>query len=136
MTDSGGAMLSDDGRTLTVRVPFAVRKRGGRKLIVAPEGASWPPARPRVDHTMVKALARAFRWRRMLESGAHATVEDLAAAENISASYLCRILRWTLLAPHIIEAILDGRQPAGLQMDTLLKLIPLEWAAQRAVLGP
>ena len=135
MTGSGSAMLSGDGRTLTVRIPFSVRKRCGRKLIVAPEGASWPPARPRVDHTMVKAFARAFRWRRMLESGAHATVEDLAAAEKINASYLSRILRLTLLAPDIVEAILDGRQPADLQMDALLKPIPREWAAQMSFLS-
>ena len=51
------------------------RKRGGRKQVIAPDGQpSWAPPRARIDNTMVKALARAFRWRRMLETGAVATV--------------------------------------------------------------
>ncbi|NJO55584.1 MAG: hypothetical protein HC834_03620, partial [Rhodospirillales bacterium] len=87
--------------------------------------------RARIDNTMVKALARAHRWRRMLESGEFATVQDLAAAEKINPSYLARILRLTLLAPYIVEAILDGRQPAGLQLDDLLAPFPVEWERQR-----
>ena len=124
-----------DGQTLTVRVPFTLRKRGGRKMVVAPEGATWATPRPRVDSTMVKAIARAHRWKRLLESGRFASVTELAEAEKINQSYLCRVLRLTLLAPDIVEAILDGRQPAGLQLDTLLKPMPLEWAAQKSFLG-
>ena len=126
---------TDGGRTLTIRVPLTLRKRGGRKQVVAPEGASWGAPRPRVDNTMVKAIARAHRWKRLLESGRFASVTELAEAEKINQSYLCRVLRLTLLAPDIVEAILDGRQPAKLQMDALLKPMPLDWAAQRAGLG-
>ena len=93
-------------------------KRGGRKLVVTPDGAEWAP-RPRVDNAMVKALARAFRWRKMLDEGVHATLDDLARAKGVSATYVSRILRLTLLAPEIVEAILDGRQPAELQLDYL-----------------
>ncbi|HET6377000.1 MAG TPA: hypothetical protein VFG05_01620 [Methylocella sp.] len=124
--------MSHDGRTLTVHVPLAFRKRGGRKLIIAPAGAeAWAPPRPRVDNAMVKALARAFRWRRMLETGTHATVAEIAAAEKINPSYVCRILRLTLLSPEIVEAILDGRQPADLQLEDLLRPFPVEWREQR-----
>lgn len=127
--------MSGDGRTLTVHVPLTFRKRGGRKLIIAPTGAeAWAP-RPRVDNTMVKALARAHRWKRMLEGGDYATIQDLAAAEKINPSYLSRILRLTLLAPGIVEVILDGRQPAGLQLDDLLKPFPVEWERQRNLVG-
>lgn len=84
---------------------------------------------------MVKAIARAHRWKRLMESGRFASVTELAEAEKINQSYLCRVLRLTLLAPEIVEAILDGRQPAGLQMNALLRPMPLEWAAQRAGLG-
>lgn len=128
-------MRADDGRTLTVRVPLTLRKRGGRKQVVMPEGACWGQPRPRVDNTMVKAIARAHRWKRLMESGRFASVTELAEAEKINQSYLCRVLRLTLLAPDIVEAILDGRQPAALQMDALLKPMPLEWAAQRAAFG-
>ena len=85
------------------------RKRGGRKLVVTPDGAAWAP-RPRVDNAMVKALARAFRWRKILDAGEYATLEDLARAKGVAPSYLSRVLRLTLLAPDIVEAILDGRQ--------------------------
>ena len=121
---------TDDGRTLTVRVPLTLRKRGGRKQVVAPEGATWGAPRPRVDNTMVKAIARAHRWKRLMESGQFASVTELAEAEKINQSYLCRVLRLTLLAPDIVEAILDGRQPAGLQLDTLLKPFPSVWGKQ------
>ena len=123
-----------EGRTLTVRVPLTLRKRGGRKQVVLPDGASWGAPRARIDKTMVKAMARAHRWRRLLESGQYASVTDLAEAENINDSYVARVLRLTLLAPDIVEAILDGRQPAAIQVDVLLKPMPLEWAAQKSLL--
>jgi hypothetical protein len=132
MTDRG--VITDDGRTLTIRVPLTLRKRGGRKQVVTPEGACWGQPRPRVDNTMVKAIARAHRWKRLMESGRFAAVTELAEAEKINQSYLCRVLRLTLLAPDIVEAILDGRQPAGLQMDDLLKPMPLEWVVQRRLI--
>ena len=112
-----------------VDIPFAIRKRGGRKLVVTPDGAAWAP-RPRVDNAMVKALERAFRWRKMLDTGVYATLEDLARAKGVAPSYVSRVLRLTLLAPEIVEAILDGRQPAELQLDDLLRGIPSEWEKQ------
>jgi hypothetical protein len=99
-----GARLSHDGRSITVRVPMAFIRRGGRKLVISPNGVSTlAPLRPQVDNTMVKALARAFRWRKWLETGAFATVGEIAAAEKINPSYVSRVLRLTLLAPDIVE---------------------------------
>ena len=66
----------------------------------------------------------------ILDDGVHATLEDLARAKSVNATYVSRILRLTLLAPEIVEAILDGRQPAKLQVDDLLQSFPLEWEAQ------
>jgi hypothetical protein len=88
--------------------------------VVTPDGTEWAP-RPRVDNAMVKALARAFRWRKMLDTGVHGAIEDLARAKGIVPSYVSGILRLTLLAAEIVEAILDGRQPAELQLDDLLE---------------
>jgi hypothetical protein len=121
------ATVSADGETITVHIPLTFRKRGGRKLVVTPDGAEWAP-RPRVDNAMVKALARAFRWRRMLDEGVHATIEDLAKSKGIGKTYVSQVLRLTLLAPEVVEAILDGRQPAGLQLEDLLEGFPLEWS--------
>src|SRR5918995_563112 len=100
---------------ITVRVPLAIRRRGGRKLVVTPDGGSAPgatPTRTRADPALVKALARAHRWKRLLESGRYGSLAELAVAERIDRSYLGRTLRLTLLAPDIVEAILDGQQPA------------------------
>jgi hypothetical protein len=97
--------------------------------VVTPDGAEWAP-RPRVDNAMIKALARAFRWRKMLDEGVHATIGDLAQAKGVAPSYVSRVLRLTLLAPDVVEAILDGRQPAELQLDDLLLGFPLEWKSQ------
>jgi hypothetical protein len=129
---TGGTTISKDRRTLTVRVPLAIKKRGGRKLVIAPDGASWSPPRARIDNTMVKAVARAHRWKALLEGGQFASIAELAATEKINESYVCRVLRLTLLAPAIVEAILDGRQSPELQMDKLLKPFPVEWGLQRA----
>jgi len=117
--------------TLTVKVPFTVRKRGGRKLVLAPDGAEIDHSRPRIDNAMVKALARAFRWRKLLETGVHGTFAELAAAEKISESYVGRVLRLTLLAPEIVEAILAGRQSEGVTLAGLMRTCPLEWKLQR-----
>ena len=99
--------ISADGETITVHVPMTFSKRGGRKQVVTLDGVPWAP-RPRVDNAMVKALARAFRWRRMLDEGACATLEELARAKGVAASYVSRVLRLTLLAPDIVEAIMTG----------------------------
>jgi hypothetical protein len=127
----GRPMLSKDGRTITVRIPITLRHQGGRKQVVTPAGATpWIPAPSRVDNTMVKAIVPAHRWRDMLESGDYATVRDLAKAEAINESYLGRVLRLTLLSPTLIEAILEGRQAATLELDDLLKQFPVEWDRQ------
>jgi len=116
--------------TLTVHVPFRVRKRGGRKLMVSPDGTA-EPTRPQVDNSLVKALARAHRWKRLLEEGHHTSLTELAQAEGINRSYLCRVLRLTLLAPDLVEAILEGRQPEGLTLKVVMQPMAVVWEEQR-----
>ena len=86
------------------------------------------------DITLIKAVARAFRWRRMLETGRYGTIDEIAAAEKINDSYVSRVLRLTLLAPDIVEAILDGRQPEGMTLPGLMEPFPVEWKGQAASL--
>jgi len=121
--------------SITVHVPLAVRARPGRKTIVRPAGAA-PPASIAVgaDPSMVKALARAFRWKRLLNDGRYASISDIARAEKIDRGYVGSILRLTLLAPDIVQAILDGRQPNNLSLSKLLKPFPIVWAEQQATL--
>ena len=118
------ALLPD---TVTLHVPFRMVKRGGRKEMQLPAGASLPR---QTDNALVKALARAFRWKRMLDSGEFATIADLAQREGIAVSYLTRVLRLTLLAPDIIEAILDGRQGAEVTLARLREPFPVGWQEQ------
>lgn len=119
---------------ITVRVPVTIRKRGQRKLVV-PDVAQWVPPKTRVDNTLVKALARAHRWKKMLDDGRYGTVTELAAGEKLDRGYLGKILMLTLLAPDIVEAVLDGRQPPELGVHVLREGFPGEWGKQRAVLG-
>ena len=119
-------------QTVTVTVPFAIRKRGGRKLVITPDGTTTAPVtRARLDSTLLKALARGFRWRKLLETGDYATIEEIAGAENINPSYVSRVLRMTLLAPEIMETILAGKQPEGLTMARAMQPFPWEWRRQR-----
>ncbi|TAK48150.1 MAG: hypothetical protein EPO23_08710 [Xanthobacteraceae bacterium] len=125
--------LDADGRTVTVHVPITIRRRGGRKLVIVPDGTNvtTAPVRRHIDNAMVKAIARAFRWREMLETGQYQTIREIAKAEKINESYVGRVLRLTLLAPEIVEAILGGRQPTGLQLENLLRQFSVIWQVQR-----
>ena len=122
--------VSADGETITVHIPLTFRKRGGRKRVVTPDGAEWAP-RPRVDNAMVKALARAFRWRKMLDDGVYWTIEDLARAKRLPPSYVSGILRLTMLAPEIVEAVLDGTQGPEMTLARVLEPFPLAWEQQK-----
>ena len=124
-------MPTPDGAVVTIKIPFAVRKRGGRKLILTPDGAPTPTLAPRVDNTLVKAIARAFRWQKMLETGRYATIREIARAEKINPSYVSRVLRLTLLAPDLIEALMRGRQTSTMSLCDLMKPFPIEWDRQR-----
>jgi hypothetical protein len=127
------ANVSQDGGLLTVSVPLQFVRRGGRKLVLTPEGQSAPvPDRSRIDSTLVKAIARAHRWQRMLEGGDYASIAELAVAERINSSYLARVLRLTLLAPDIVESILQGcEEPQAISLPKLMKGFPVQWQAQR-----
>ena len=126
--------MTGAAQMLIVRVPLAVRKpRGGRKLMVAPSSTNRGPSA--ADTTLVKALARAFRWRRMMEAGRYGTIDELAAAEKINSSYVSRLLRLTLLSPDIVEAILDGRQTEGMTLPVLMEPFPVEWERQSQHIG-
>ncbi|MDI3469789.1 MAG: hypothetical protein OJF62_001852 [Pseudolabrys sp.] len=129
--------IIDDGTTVTVRVPISIRRRGGRKVVLAPDGASLTaaPVCRHVDSAMVKAIARAFRWREMLEDGTYATIREIATAEKINESYVGRVLRLTLLEPDIVEAILAGRQPAEWTLPVLMRRFPAEWETQKSALS-
>lgn len=112
---------------VTLHVPFCIVKRGGRKEMQFPESAV--KAR-RSDNMLVKALARAFRWKRMLDSGEFATIADLAQHEHIAHSYMTRILRLTLLAPDKVEAILEGTRSSELTLVQLLQPFSSAWHEQ------
>jgi len=117
--------------TVTLRIPFRVVKRGGRKEMVLPSNTRDAAAQPRkTDNTLVKAVARAFRWKRMLDTGEFATIAELAEREGIASSYMTRVLRLTLLAPETVEAILDGRQGPEVTLARVLEPFPVEWAQQ------
>ena len=116
--------------TISVHVPFVTRKYGGKKQVVVPADTPALSLRQQVDSTLVKALARAFRWKRMLESGEFATVKELAEHEKLGFSYLTRVLRLSLLAPEIVEAILEGRQGPELKLADLLEPFSMEWERQ------
>jgi len=117
--------------TLTIRIPMRLQRRGGRKLIMRPEGVAAPARKLSRDETLVKALVRAHRWRRRIESGQAHSITDLAEQEGVTDAYVCRLLPLTCLAPDIVEAIVDGRQPRGLRLAEMLGNGPLAWEEQR-----
>jgi hypothetical protein len=124
--------------SVTVVVPMTIRRRGGRKQIIGPDGApvragddAAGAATTRGDPALVKALARAFRWRHMLEEGRYGSIRELARAEGVDRAYVARMLKLTLLAPDLVEAALDGAQPTTLNLLDL-ETLPADWDAQLA----
>src|ERR671919_630373 len=128
------ARTSHEIETLTIRIPMRLQRRGGRKLIMTPEGAVSTP-KPRRDVTLIKALVRAHRWRRRIESGQAKSITDLAEQEGVTVAFVCRLLPLTCLAPDMVETILDGRQPKSLRLAELLGNGPLLWEEQRSAFG-
>jgi hypothetical protein len=121
-----------DQPTITVHVPMTFTIRGGRKTILS--DAVPAPPRPRIDNALLKALARAHRWRRMIESNEHASITELAKVDGVNQSYACRILRLSLLAPSIVTAILDGQHDSDVMLKQLMKPLPVRWDEQNAML--
>jgi hypothetical protein len=122
--------------TITVRVPILMQQRGARKIVITPRGeAPWKPYPSHLDDTLIKALARAFRWKRLLEMGHYSSITELAVAEDVTESYLCRILRLTLLSPTLVEAVLDGNPNAVPPLQKLIQPFPAEWKLQEAMLN-
>ncbi len=121
---------------ITVRVPLKIRRRPGRKTVVMPVGKEGDAVLTRVDPALLKALARAFRYQRLMDEGRYASISEMAAAERIERGYLGSLLRLTLLAPDIVEALLDGRAEDGLALPTLLEPLPEVWENQRERLAP
>src|SRR3954463_11192569 len=121
---------------LIVHVPMTFQRRGGRKLIVAPDGSLMSAASPRsnVDNVLVKALARGFRWGKLLDNGTYSTIKEISAKERVDVSYIAEVLRLTLLAPDVVEMVLNGRQPPGWQLRRFRNSFPIEWQAQRNAL--
>ena len=113
---------------VTVRVPLTIRRRPGRKTLVSLGfGADGGRIATKADPALVKALARAFRYQKLLDEGRYASISEMAAAEKIERGYLGTLLRLTLLAPELVEAILNGRQPEGVTLPVLLEGVPVWW---------
>ena len=120
------------GDTITVFIPMTWKRRGGQKVIIAPDGSdAWAPAKARPDETLIRALARAHRWNQMLEAGKCRSIAEIAEAEKIDRSFVSRLLNLTLLAPDIQEAILEGRQPKAMQLEELTRAMASVWGEQR-----
>lgn len=122
--------------SITVRVPLAIRHRPGKKTVVTPMAAGPAAVTTRADPALVKALARAFRYQRMLDEGRYASITELAAVEKLDRGYLGSLLKLTLLAPEIVERILDGRHPEQIGLPALLEPLPAAWDAQCAAVNP
>jgi hypothetical protein len=127
----GLGQIARDTTRVTIRIPIDLQRRGGRKLIMTPEGVAAATPKPRRDDTLIKALVRAHRWRRTIESGRAKSITDLAEQDGVTDAYICRLLPLTCLAPDILEAILQGRADQALMLQSLERPLPANWQEQR-----
>ena len=133
---AGKATVHRDGEAIVIDIPMNLRRRCGRKEVVLPPEATPATAVPTRPPTPLSlALARAFRWQEMIETGQAKSNSDLARKLKLDQSYIARTIRLASLAPDIVEAILDGQEPDGLCLRGLRGDLPLGWEEQREVLG-
>ena len=127
-----------DGDAIVIDIPMALRHRGGRKEIVLPPGVA-PVAesddKDRSPTSLALALARAFRWQEMIETGQFESNSDLARKLKLDQSYIARTIRLACLAPDLVEAIIDSQEPDGLSLRSLRRDLPLAWDEQRRELA-
>ncbi|MBR0683601.1 hypothetical protein GXW74_24160 [Roseomonas eburnea] len=122
--------------SITVRVPLAIRHRPGRKTVVTPVPDDGEAATStRADPALVKALARAFRYQRLLDEGRYASITEMAVGERIDRGYLGRLLRLAVLAPDIVEELLSGRAWVEAHLARLMGPVPMVWGDQRRMLN-
>jgi hypothetical protein len=121
---------------LSVFMPMRLKKRGGRNIVLVPEGKTQlTTENASVDTTLVKALVRAHLWQRQLKSGKYQTMQDLCDANKVTAKYVQLILRLNFLAPKLKEAILLGHQPRHMKLADLMQNIPGLWYEQGELFG-
>ncbi len=120
--------------TPTTEIAMNFYRRGVKTIIIKPDGSRVLERKEaKVDNSMVKAIARGFRWQRMMLDGVYNTIYDIAEKENISPSFVSRISRLATLSPRVVEAIVEGKHPSHLTMKDLFKPFPAEWALQEQV---
>lgn len=121
--------------SITVRVALAIRRKPGRKTVVVPTGGCAAFVQTRADPALLKALARAFRWQRMLDDGRYGSISEMAAAERIERGYLGKVLQLTLLAPCVVQAIVNGRQGAEVSLPGLMQDAGKSWDSMMTLGG-
>ena len=136
MSTQPSLALTETGN-LRIHIPMHIRRMRSRKMIFAPQALDGevPDSPPEVQTAVVQALGRAFSWSEAMERGAFRSVSDLARNLDVDNAYVVRILKLTTLAPDIIEAILNGEEPAGLSLAQLIRAFPMDWEQQRALFG-
>jgi len=130
--------IQDNGQSVQIKIPMKMKRRNGRKVVILPDGAIYLNAapRPQCNHSLAATIARAYHWDGLIASGRYSSVSALAAALKMDRSFVARVLRLTLLAPDIIEAILCGNEPSGLTYRELCAgKFPELWSEQRRVFG-
>lgn len=125
--------------TLHIRIPMQFSRRSSRKMIVGPDGKTLnemiDPEADNTDYTFISALGKAFSWQRMLDEGKYQTPKELAEKEKVEVTHMYRVMRLTLLAPDIIEAVLNGKQPRTLTLQNVVRGFPISWQEQRKIFG-
>ena len=135
MSERVQATLSADGGCAVVRVPLRIKRQRGCREIIAPAGGGKAVAGlVSTNRGLAVMIARAHRWRELLEEGRYTSIRELALALGVDNSYLARLLRLSLLAPDLVEGILEGTEPSGLSLQKLFRA-PMEWESQRQKLA-
>jgi len=115
--------------TLRVHIPLTLRNRGGRPRILPPKEIEVAMDRGQ-DARLLRAIGRAWNWRRRLERGDVTTIADLAREEGISDRYVSRVIRLAWLAPSVLERLVLRREPTVLSIFDLCGVAELPWAEQ------
>lgn len=118
--------------TIRVVIPLTIRKRNGRPKILPPDDIGMAGGRAQDPHVL-RAIARAWSWRRQLEAGAVSTIQDIATAEKVSDRFVSRMMRLAYLSPVVLEHLVIRRVPPALSLNDLAVVAGRPWTEQMAI---
>ncbi len=129
-------LRADHSETIDIFVPLEIKRRSGTATLMIPKNSNKVDDQKHFDNKILKSLAKAYKWKMMLEKAQVSCLSEIAQREKATPSYVSRVFNLNFLSPRIIDKVLNGAQPRTLKLqDIIINEIPDSWQEQEEVWG-